>query len=97
MKIIGMNRLQRFWRRRPEAKVLLEAWIDGIQQSDWDAPAKVREEHPRASIVGKDRVVFRIRGNQYRMVVRIFYPARIVEIRFIGDHEDYNRINVEEV
>ncbi len=97
MKIIGMNKLQRFWRRRPEAKPLLEAWRDRMEQSDWDTPAKVREEHPRASIIGKGRVVFRIRGNRYRMVVRIFYPARVVEIRFIGDHEEYDRKNAEEV
>ena len=97
MKIAGTYRLQRFWRRRPEVKELLEAWLYAIEQSDWDTPAKVREEHPRASIVGKDRVVFRIRGNRYRMVVKILYPARTVEIRFIGDHEEYDRINAEEV
>ena len=68
-----------------------------MERSDWDTPARVLEEHPRASIVGKDRVVFRIRGNRYRMVVRIFYPSRIVEIRFVGDHEEYDRIDAEEV
>ena len=97
MKIVGVNKLQRFWRRRPEARAILEVWLARVGQSDWDMPAKVLEEHPRASIVGKDRVVFRIRGNQYRMVVRVFYPSRTVQIRFIGDHEEYDRINAEEV
>ena len=97
MKIVGRSKLQRFWRRRPEVKSLLETWCDRIENSDWDTPARVLEEHPRASIIVGNRVVFRIRGNQYRMVARIFYPARIVEIRFIGTHEEYDRINAEEV
>ena len=51
----------------------------------------------RASIVGRDRVVFRIKGNDYRLVVRVFYPGRQVFIRFIGTHAEYDRINAEEV
>lgn len=95
MKIAGRSKLQRFWRRRPEVKSLLETWCARIENSDWDTPARALEEHPRASIVSRDREVFRIRGNRYRMVVKIFYFRRIVEIRFIGDHEDYDRINAE--
>ena len=55
------------------------------------------ERYPNASIVGPDRVVFRIRHNDYRIVARIFYPGRMVYIRFVGTHREYDRINVEEV
>ena len=57
----------------------------------------MREPYPRASIVGRDRVVFRFGGNNYRLIVRVFYPGRVVSIRFIGTHAQYDRINVEEV
>ena len=57
----------------------------------------MRERFLNASIVGNNRVVFRIRGNNYRLVVEIFYPGRKVFVRFIGTHAEYDRINAEEV
>ncbi len=68
-----------------------------VRQADWSTLASVMERFPNASILGDDRVVFRIRGGNYRIVVRIFYPARYVYIRFIGTHREYDRINAEEV
>ena len=60
-------------------------------------PAKVKEKFRSASIVGNSRVVFNIKGNRYRLVVRINYSARIVYVRFIGTHAEYETIDVKEV
>ena len=65
--------------------------------ADWDSPGEVTQQYPRASIVGSDRVVFRLRGGSYRLILRINYTKQVVYIRFIGTHSEYERINAEEV
>lgn len=97
MRIIAKRTLREFWERHTDAKEALDTWHEQTSREEWASPAEVRARYPRASIVGSDRVVFRIKGNRYRMVVRVFYPGRIVYIRFIGTHAEYNRINAEEV
>ncbi|MDE0343677.1 MAG: type II toxin-antitoxin system HigB family toxin [Deltaproteobacteria bacterium] len=97
MRIIAKRALREFWQRYPDAESWLRAWYDQVRRADWDSPASVQREHPRASIVGRDRVVFRFKGNEYRMIVRVFYPGRLIYIRFIGTHTEYDRVNVEEV
>lgn len=97
MRIIAKRTLREFWERHADARQPLLDWYRDVDSADWNTPAAVRRQYSRASIVGNDRVVFRIKGNDYRLVVRIFYPGRVVYIRFIGTHAEYDRINVEEV
>ncbi len=92
MHIVNPDRLIRFWERHSDAKQQLEAWYDRVCEEDWDTPAKLKELHGRASIVGKRRAVFRVKGNSYRVVVEVNYKRRIVDIRFIGTHAQYDRI-----
>jgi mRNA interferase HigB len=75
----------------------LRAWFSEALKADWKSPAEVKASYRAASIVGKDRVVFNIGGNKYRLVVRINYSYRVVYIRFVGTHRQYDRINVEEI
>ena len=97
MRIIAKRTLREFWERHPDARLPLEHWHREVQRADWDTPAQVLRQWPRVSIVGRNRVVFRIKGNQYRLVVEIFYPGRQVYIKFIGTHAEYDLVNVEEV
>ncbi len=57
----------------------------------------MKAKYGSASIIGSDRVVFNIKGNDYRLVVRINYAYRIVYVRFVGTHADYDRVDVKEV
>ena len=95
MRIIAKKVLREFWHVHPDAEEPLLAWYREVQQEDWDTPARIKEKY--ASIVGGNRVVFNIKGNNYRLVVRINYPYRVVYIRFVGTHAEYDRIDVEEV
>ncbi len=97
MRIIAKRTLREFWERHPDARLPLEHWYAEVRRADWDTPGQVTRQWPRASIVGRNRVVFRIKGNQYRLVVEVFYPGRQVYIRFIGTHAEYDRINAAEV
>lgn len=97
MRIIAKRALREFWEGHPDAEEPLLSWYREVEQEDWDTPAKVKEKYRSASIVGDNRVVFNIKGNHYRLVVRINYPYRVVYIRFVGTHAEYDRIDVEEV
>ncbi len=97
MRIIAKRTLRQFWEEHPDAEEPLLAWYREVEQEDWDMPANVKEKYRNASIVGGNRVVFNIKGSHYRLVVMINYPARIVYVRFIGTHAEYDAINAREV
>jgi len=73
------------------------AWYREVEQEDWDSPAKVKEKYRSVSIIGDNRAVFNIKGNSYRLVVKINYPYRVVYVRFVGTHAEYDSIDAEEV
>ena len=99
MRIISRKTLRLFW-EKPEygdAEQSLKAWFKEVSDADWMSPAAIKEVFRSASIVANNRVVFNICGNKYRLVVRVNYPYRVIYIRFIGTHAQYDRINVEEI
>jgi mRNA interferase HigB len=97
MRVIAKSTLREFWERHPDAEEALLAWYREIRREDWDTPAKVKAKYRSASIVGDSRVVFNVKGNDYRLVVKINYPYRVVYIRFVGTHAEYDAVDVEEV
>ena len=97
MRIIAKKTLREFWERHPAAERPLLAWYREVEREDWDTPAKVKAKYRSASIIGAKRVAFNIKGNDYRLVVRVNYPHRIVYVRFVGTHADYDRVDAEGV
>jgi mRNA interferase HigB len=97
MRTIAKRTLREFWQRYPDAEEPLLAWYREVEAEDWDTPAKVKAKYRNASIVGDNRVVFNIKGNDYRLVVKINYRYRVVYVRFVGTHAEYDTIDVEEV
>jgi mRNA interferase HigB len=99
MRIIARKALRQFWERPQyaDAEQPLRAWFHEVSHADWKNPAEVKADFGNASILRKGRVVFNIAGNKYRLVVRINYPYRVVDIRFIGTHSQYDRIDVNKV
>jgi mRNA interferase HigB len=71
----------------------LDSWFHEVARAEWKSPADVVKAYGNASIVGPDRVVFNIKGNSYRLVVAILYKHRIVFIKWIGSHADYDNID----
>lgn len=93
MLIIARKSLREFWERYPDAEATLKAWYYDVQQAIWSSPNEIRQVYATASIIEHNRVVFNIRGNQYRLVVAINYAYHIVYIRFVGTHQEYDRID----
>src|SRR5260370_39437659 len=97
MRIISKRTLRVFWGRFRDAEEPLLAWYREVEKEDWDGPAKLKDKYRSASIVKGNRVVFNIKGNDYRLIVKVNYRYRVVYVRFVGTHAEYDKVNVEEV
>ncbi len=100
MRVIAQRTLREFWQSKPEyadAKSQIEAWYHEAQKAKWSSPADIKEKYRNASILKNGRVIFNIAGNKYRLVVWINFKAQIVYIKFIGTHQQYDKIDPETV
>lgn len=99
MRIISRKKIKEFYEQPgfSDAKGPLESWFHETKNAEWESPADIKHRYPSASFIKDNRVVFNIGGNKYRLVARINYPYKIVYIRFIGTHKEYDRINAEEI
>ena len=100
MRVIALSTLKAFWeatREYTDAKEPALAWYRHTLHADWASPADVKADFGNASILRDGRVVFNIGGNKYRLVVRINYPYRIVYVRFIGTHDQYDGIDAQTI
>jgi mRNA interferase HigB len=78
-------------------KAAVDAWFDEVRKADWTSTADVKRHYASASVVSADRIVFNIKGNDYRLVVSVDFEKGIVWIKWIGTHDDYDHIDVKEV
>lgn len=93
MRIIARRTLREFWEQHPDAEQALQAWYHDAKDARWTSPTDVKRMYTTASILADNRVVFNIRGNQYRLIVAINYAYGIVYIRFIGTHKAYDNVD----
>jgi len=100
MRIIALSTLKTFWEGHPSFADAIEptlAWYRHALKADWASPTAVKRDFRNASILKDGRVVFNIAGNKYRLVVWINYPYRVLYIRFIGTHTQYDSIDVQTI
>ena len=97
MKIISVKTLRDFWAENPDAEQPLKAWVDEATKADWKTPAEIKDQYRSASILKNKRVVFNIKGNDYRLVAIVLFNIKMVYVRFIGNHKDYDKIDVSNV
>jgi len=84
--------------RRPEgARAQYDAWRAIAERAQWRRPEDIKQAHPKASILKGGRVVFNIKGNDYRLIALVQYSHGVLMIRFFGSHEDYDKMNAETV
>lgn len=75
----------------------MDSWFHEVQRADWKNPADVVKSYANASIITDERVVFNIKGNDYRLVVAIDYSRQLVFIKWLGSHTEYDKIDVKTV
>jgi mRNA interferase HigB len=100
MRVIAVSTLKAFWNDHPEhldAQGPTLAWYRDVLKADWARPSDLKAQFGTASILQDGRSVFNVGGNKYRIVVWINYPYRIVYIRFIGTHKQYDAIDAQTI
>ena len=100
MRVIALSTLKSFWSGKSaysDARESTLAWYRHALKANWQSPADVKRDFGNASILRDGRVVFNIAGNRYRLVVWINYPYRVVYVRFIGTHAQYDRIDAQTI
>lgn len=93
MRIISIRTLREFWERYPQAEVPLRGWYTEVSNADWRTPADIKAIHRNASFLANNRVVFNIKGNDFRLVVAVRYSQGLMFIRFVGTHAEYDRVD----
>jgi mRNA interferase HigB len=97
MRIVSRKTLREFWVKHPAAQAQLRAWYAIALAADWRSPADVKATFGNASIVAGNRVVFNIKGNDYRLIVKMAYGFGKCWVRFVGTHSEYNRVDAAKI
>ena len=86
-----------FWEHHSDSEQYLKTWSDTARNSKWLSPNDVKQTYVTASILKNGRVVFNIKGNSYRLIVKFNYENQWALIRFIGTHAEYDKIDAETI
>ncbi|MES2976129.1 MAG: type II toxin-antitoxin system HigB family toxin [Pseudomonadota bacterium] len=97
MRVIALKNIRDFCLRYPDADVALRAWTEEAHKATWKSPQDIRNRYNTASFLKGNRVVFNIRGNQYRLVVAVAYRLEAVYVKFIGTHAQYDAVDAETI
>ena len=100
MRVIALSTLKAFLDKNPayaDARESVMAWYRQVRAAKWASPAEIKRDIGTASVLKDGRVVFNIAGNKYRVVVWINYPYRVVYVRFIGTHRQYDKIDAQTI
>ncbi|HPB75829.1 MAG TPA: type II toxin-antitoxin system HigB family toxin [Chromatiaceae bacterium] len=97
MRVIAISTLRSFWVRHPDAEQPLKAWHEEVTNASWTQPADIKVQYRSASVLKNRRVVFNIKGNDYRLIVSVAYKLQIVYVQFVGTHQEYDAVDAETV
>ena len=102
MRILGRQRIEDAMRTHPDLRDVLRVWTAEVERAEWQSPAEIRERYSLASHIGRRRVVFKLRGNRYRLIATVQYASApapgsatgpgIVVVKWIGTHAGYDKI-----
>ena len=97
MRVLAKKTLRDFWFKYPDCEQQLKAWFKETEDAVWKNTNQLKKDYPSASILINNRVVFNIKGNKYRLIVRINFNYQMVWIRFVGTHAQYDKIDAAKI
>ena len=102
MRIIARRMLKNYWENykganQPALESALKAWFLEVRNAEWNNANEIKQQFGSASILKNGRVVFNVCGNNFRLVVSVNFERKIVFTRWVGTHEEYDQIDVEEI
>lgn len=93
LRIIAKRTLREFWRKHKNAEESLKSWYRETEKATWKNSNALKRDYPNASIIKNNRIVFNIKGNHYRLIVKMNYEFQLCWIRFVGTHAEYDKID----
>lgn len=93
MRVISRKQLKLFWEVHRRAERPLRAWFHEARVARWKNFQDIKRDFPTADVLPRNRVIFDIKGNDYRLIVKIHYNTGVVFIRFVGTHPEYDQID----
>lgn len=93
MRVIAKRALRDFWEKHADCEAQLKAWYRETEKSEWNSINELKTDYPSASILKDNRIVYNIKGNNYRLIVKFNFEYQICWIRFIGTHAAYDKID----
>lgn len=93
LRVIAKRTLRDFWELHADCKEQLKAWYRETEISEWKTINELKGAYPSASILRDNRIVYNIKGNKYRLIVKFNFEYHICWIRFIGTHAEYDKID----
>jgi len=97
LRVIAKRTLREFWKKHADSEQQLKSWFRETEKTNWKTINELKKDYPKASILKDNRIVFDIKGNNYRLVVKINFEYQICWIRFIGTHSEYDKIDANEI
>lgn len=97
MRVISKKILREFWEVHADCEQQLNAWFQEACKAEWKTPNDIKKEYPSASFIAGNRIVFNIKGNNYRLIVKINYDYQMLWIRFVGTHTEYDKIDANKI
>ena len=91
MKVLGREKLIAFYKKHKSAQKALEAWFDEAKKANWKTTHDVKARYSSADFISDNRVIFNIKGNHYRLVIKIQYKNGIAVIQWVGTHKEYDK------
>jgi mRNA interferase HigB len=95
MRVIALRNIREFCDSHPAAAQALKAWTQEARRASWKTPQDIKKRYAGASFIGRNRVVFNIKGNEYRLIVAVAYRFEAVYIKFIGTHAQYDQVDAQ--
>ena len=97
MRVVKKKTVVEYFAKHPDAKVALEDWYEKAANAQWKNFAELRKTFGSADNVGGKRIVFNIKGNDYRLIAIVLYRIGMLYVRFIGTHSEYSRLSKEQI
>ncbi len=96
-RILSKRKVREFWENFPDSRSYLETWYDTVSKATWKTPNEIKQFYATVTILKNSRVVFNIKGNDYRLIAKINYDKQWMFIRFIGTHKEYDKIDADTI
>lgn len=91
MRVIGIDRIHEFMGKHTDSQEWLKAWLAEARSAEWRGPKDIKARYRKASILKDSKVIFDVKGNKYRMEIQVSYKNKVVVVKRIGTHGEYDR------